>query len=439
MFQMAVLSMAPPSVTGSLHRSLLPHTARDDGFHARRSRRGQDSLAPHVDRDHLRAMTYSNPVIVRQPPLDFTASELYTLGVEVELQIVDRATGDLTPKAPQLIEAWTGAPNVHPELFKSMIELNTGICRSAREVERDLRRTMVPLMDLADAQGLRFISTGTHPTARYQDRAPFPSERFDQLIERNQWIVRRLLIFGLHVHVGMPDGDTCIAIQNELLYDLGLLLAVSASSPFWQGERTGLASSRITMFESMPTGGTPAIVRDWLEFSELVAALTRSRAITSLKDFWWDIRPSPAYGTLELRACDGLASIRDTCAVVALVHALARRAGARIAAGKARPIPPPWLVRENKWRAARHGMNAALVTDVAGATIEARELLDATLDDLGCEGFFEGDDVYVADLREIAAGGGTSADRQIAVFEGTGDMRAVTQSLADYFEADVRR
>jgi carboxylate-amine ligase len=384
-------------------------------------------------------MNDSESAIVRGPSLDFTASEPYTLGVEVELQIVDRATGDLAPKAPELIEAWTGGPTVHPELFKSMIELNTSICRSAREAENDLRRTVVPLMDLADARGLRFISTGTHPTARYQDRVPFPSERFDQLIERNQWIVRRLLIFGLHVHVGMPDGDTCIAVQNELLYDLGLLLALSASSPFWQGERTGLASSRITMFESMPTAGTPAIVRDWVEFSELVAALTASRAITSLKDFWWDIRPSPAYGTLELRACDGLASIHDTCAVVALVHALARRAGARIAAGQVRPPPPPWLVRENKWRAARHGMNAALVTDVEGTTTEARARLDSALDDLMDRGFLEADDVYLEDLRRIAAGGGTSADRQIALFERTGDLRAVTQSLADYFEADVRR
>jgi carboxylate-amine ligase len=193
------------------------------------------------------------------------------------------------------------------------------------------------------------------------------------------------------------------------------------------------------MFESMPTGGTPAIVNDWQEFSELVRALTTSRAITSLKDFWWDIRPSPGYGTLELRACDGLASIRDTCSVVALVQALARRAGARVAAGRARPVPSPWIVRENKWRAARHGMNAALVTDASGRTADARDLLAMTLDDLAEQGFLEGDDVYVADLRRLAQGGATSADRQVALFERTGDIRAVTQSLADYFEADVRR
>lgn len=371
--------------------------------------------------------------------MDFAASRPYTLGVEVELQIVDRVTGDLTPRAPELIDAWTGGPTVQPELFQSMIEVNTGICQSATEVEEDLRRTIVPLMDIADAVGVRFISTGTHPTARYQERLPFPAERFYGLIERNQWIVRRLLVFGLHVHVGMPDGDTCIAVQNELMYDLGLLLAVSSSSPFWQGERTGLASSRITMFESMPTAGTPAIVADWAEFSDLVRALTASRAITSLKDLWWDIRPCPRYGTLELRACDGLASIRDTCSVVALVHALARRAGARIAAGRARPVPPPWLVRENKWRAARHGMDAAIVTHTSGTTMAARELLDATVDDLAAAGFLDGADVYVADLRALAAGGDTSATRQVAVFERTGDIGAVTRSLADYFEADARR
>jgi carboxylate-amine ligase len=372
--------------------------------------------------------------------LEFKMSEPYTLGVEMELQIVDRATGDLAPHAKLLLDEWKGGPKVQPELFQSMIEVNTGICRSAAEAERDLRSTVVPLLDLATSHGLRFISIGTHPTARYQDRIPFPAERYDGLIERNQWIARRLLIFGLHVHIGMPDPDTCIAIENELLYDLGLVLAVSASSPFWQGEQTGLASSRITMFEAMPTAGMPALVHDWAEFSDLVDTLTRSRAITSLKDLWWDIRPSPKYGTLELRVCDGLASVHDTCAVVALVQAMARRAGDRVKAGKARGVPPTWRLRENKWRAARHGMEAALVTDNDGGTTHARELLGRELDDLAAGGYLgKGDNPYVADLRAVSKGGETSAERQRWRYEQTKDMTAVTAALADYFEADIRR
>jgi carboxylate-amine ligase len=370
--------------------------------------------------------------------LDFTASEPFTLGVEMELQVVDRRTGDLTPRAPDLLAAWTGGPKVQPELFQSMIELNTGICGSAVEAERDLRETARPLMDIAESLGVRFISTGTHPTARYLDRVPYPAARYDGLIERNQWIARRLQIFGLHVHIGMESPDACIAVQNELLYDIGLVLAVSASSPFWQGEATGLSSSRVTMFESMPTAGMPAIVRDWREFSDLVDKLRRSRAITSLKDLWWDVRPSPKYGTLELRVCDGLADIRDTCTVVALVQALARRAGARIAAGEARDLPPLWLLRENKWRAARHGMEAALVLDDQGNTMGARELLGATLEDLTARGYLGDDAVYVADLRKVAAGGETSAERQRAIFARTNDLGVVTHALADAFERDVR-
>ena len=144
---------------------------------------------------------------------------------------------------------------------------------------------------------MRFISTGTHPTAHYQ------------------WIARRLLIFGLRVQIGMPDPETCIVVQNELLRDLGLLLALSTSSPYWQGEITGLASSRVTVFEAMPTGGSPILLKNWDEFSSLVATLQKAHAITSLKDLWWDIRPSPRDGTLEIRVCDGLASIRETCAI----------------------------------------------------------------------------------------------------------------------------
>lgn len=369
--------------------------------------------------------------------IEFAKSEPYTLGVEVELQIVNRQTSDLAPAAPALLDAWTGRPTVHPELFQSMLELNTGVCATAEDAERDLRETARALTDLAHAQGVRFISTGTHPTASYLDRRIFPAPRYDGLIERNQWIAKRLLIFGLHVHVGVPDAETCIAVQNELLCDLGLVLALSSSSPFWHGEVTGLSSSRVTMFEAMPTAGMPALVSDWAEFSALVDTLTRARAITSLKDLWWDIRPSPKYGTLELRVCDGLPTIRETCAVVALVQAMARRAGARVAAGTNRGVPPAWRIRENKWRAARHGMNADFVTDDAGGMTPARDYLAALIAELETSGHFTGGESYVPWLTAMARGGRTSSERQLAMYERTHDLTAVAASLADEFEADV--
>lgn len=369
--------------------------------------------------------------------LEFAKSEPWTLGVEVELQIVDRDTHELTPKAAQLLQRWSGPPRVQPEIFQSMLELSTGICADAAAAEADLRATAQRLMPLAREQGVRFIATGTHPTARYQDRLLFPADRYHGLIARNQWIARRLLIFGLHVHIGMPDPETCIAVQNELLRDLGLLLAVSTSSPFWQGEVTGLASSRVTVFEASPTGGIPQLVHDWDEFTTLVGTLQRAHAITSLKDLWWDIRPSPRYGTLEIRVCDGLATIRETVAVVALAQALARRAGARVAAGQGRSFPPAWRIRENKWRASRHGMEADYVVEDDGTTLPVRQHLARTLEALSADGFFDRSTPYFDDLWRLAQGAPTSTDRQRAIYERTGSFDAVTRALADEFEDDV--
>jgi len=369
--------------------------------------------------------------------LEFAESGPFTLGVEMELQVIDRDSGALAARAQQFLDGWTGPQRVYAELFQSMLELNTAVCPTAVDAERCLRATAVPLVARARELGVRFIASGTHPTARYQDRHVSPAERYHGLIERNQWIARRLLIFGLHVHIGMPDPETCIAVQNELLHDLGLLLAISTSSPFSQGEATGLASSRITGFEAMPTGGTPALVADWSEFSTLVAALKRSGAITSLKDLWWDIRPSPRFGTLEIRVCDGLPTIRETCAVVALSQALARRAGARIAAGEGRSFPPAWRIRENKWRASRHGLEADLVIGDDGTTVGCRDWLRITLDELEADGRFAGSTSYLPDLRRLADGAPTSAARQLEVFERTHDLDAVTLALADEFDADV--
>lgn len=368
--------------------------------------------------------------------LAFAKSQPWTLGVEVELQVVDRTTHELSPKAPQLLSRWTGPATVQPEIFQSMLELSTGICATPAAAEADLRATAARLLPLARDLGVRFIATGTHPTARYQERKLYPAERYHGLIARNQWIARRLLIFGLHVHIGMPDPETCIAVQNELLRDLGLLLAVSTSSPYWQGEVTGLASSRVTVFEAMPTGGSPVMVHDWAEFNALVETLQRANAITSLKDLWWDIRPSPRYGTLEIRVCDGLATIRETCAIVALSQALARRAGARVAAGKGRTFPPAWRVRENKWRASRHGMEADYITSDEGHSQPVRAYLLQTLDELVRDGFMARD-AYEQDLRAIGEGAPTSTERQRALYDRTASFEAVARALADEFEDDV--
>ena len=383
----------------------------------------------------MHAARAAHPVL--KPMLEFAKSESSSLGVEVELQIVDRHTLELAPKASELLSRWDGSTKLQPEIFQSMIELSTGVCTTPADAENDLRGTAQKLLPIARSLGVRFISTGTHPTARYKERRLYPADRYHGLIARNQWIARRLMIFGLHVHIGMPDAETCIAVQNELLYDLGLLLAVSTSSPFWQGDATGLASSRITAFEALPTGGMPALVHDWTEFSELVSTLQKANAITSLKDLWWDIRPSPHYGTLEIRVCDGLATLHETAMIVALAQALARRAGARVAAGTNRPFPPAWRIRENKWRASRHGMEADYLTSNDGDSMPLRPYLKRTLTELGAEDFLDATSSHAIDLMAIAEGAPTRAERQRAIFDHTGSLDEVTRSVATEFEDDV--
>jgi carboxylate-amine ligase len=315
----------------------------------------------------------------RNSDLIFAPSEPLTLGVEVEIQILDEQTLDLKPMSPTILNEFQGDKSkLKAELFQSMLEINTGICRDAHDVRRDLAATTEEVKTLCERLGLRIASSGTHPFANYSKRIIYPAERYRELIDRNQWIARRLVIFGLHVHIGMRDGDHAILMNNALLHYLPLLLALSASSPFWHGEDTELASSRITFFEALPTGGHPCAVSSWEDFLRIYNNLLKSGAIRSPKDIWWDIRPSPSFGTLEIRICDGPATLAETTALTALIHALAIHIDKQIADGRRFLPPPDWILRENKWRASRHGLEASQIVTGEGDTQSLRDVL-ATL------------------------------------------------------------
>jgi carboxylate-amine ligase len=236
--------------------------------------------------------------------LRFNPTQAMTLGVEIEIQIVDAATLDLAPGAPIILEALRGADlHIKPELYQSMIEINTGICVDVPQVRDDLTRALAVLRATCEPLGFDLVSAGTHPFALYGESVMFPSERYRNLIDRNRWLTQRLLSFGLHVHVGMRDGEHAMAMMNAMLNYLPHLLALSASSPYWQGRDTGLASSRITLFEALPTAGHPCTMESWDAFEAVYRAMVRSRAITSIKDIWWDIRPHHDFGTVESRIC----------------------------------------------------------------------------------------------------------------------------------------
>lgn len=315
-------------------------------------------------------------MLLRGEPQDdgsliFRSNGELTLGVEIELQLIDPSSGQLLSRAMELIEAEPDL--IKPEFYLSTVEINTGICKDAHEAHNDLARTMERVKTLGAEKGIAFSTTGCHPISRYSDCSITPKERYQELIDRNQWMTRRMTVYGLHVHIGMKDGEECIRYNNFFLNFLPHLLALSASSPFWQGEDTGLASCRPSTYEALPTAGQPYFIRNWQEFLNLYQSLLSCGSIRSLKDLWWDLRPSPNYGTLEIRVCDGPATLAEATALTAYIHALAHWFKDHGEWLEQVTPPPYWVCRENKWRVMRHGLDADLVIGTAGRTKAIRQ------------------------------------------------------------------
>lgn len=365
----------------------------------------------------------------------FQPSEELTLGVEVELQLMDATTMNLAARADEMLQALRDNPKVKPEFYLSTLEANTGICRSVTEVESDLKPTLAAIQQAAQERGILLSGTGCHPFARWADCIIAPTERYQQLIDRNQWLTRRMTVYGLHIHLGMKSGDDCIRYNNFFMHWLPHLLAISASSPYWQGEDTGLSSCRPTTYEALPTAGQPySGVHHWKEFEELYYTLKTCGSIQSMKDLWWDLRPSPGFGTLEIRVCDGLPTLSGVLAVTAFVHALAhwfRDHGDWMAHV---PRPASWIARENKWRAIRHGLDAELVMNNQGGTKLLRQDIEEWLVKLAPYIQRLNYGPYIDTLRGILKNG-TSTDRQRAVFARTQSLEAVARHNAEEFRA----
>ncbi len=359
-----------------------------------------------------------------------------TLGVELELQLLDWRTFDLCPAAPRILEKLGGeSARIKPEIFQSMIEINTGICRNVAEVRRDLSGSLARLRGACDALGVELAAGGSHPFANYATRLLYPSDRYRSLIERNQWLARRLLIFGLHVHVGMRDGDHAIAMMNAIGPYLGHLLALSASSPFWFGDETGLASSRVTIFESVPTAGTPPTFTNWAAFETFYDKMISTRSIESMKDFWWDVRPNPNFGTLEIRICDGPQTLTEIIALVSLLQVLLEHCDERYRAGESFPTPPAWLLRENKWRAARHGVDADLLVDFGSTSRPFRAELARMLLELETTAKRCGCAEELATVEQVLAKG-CGYERQRAVYKESRSLGAVASLLVNELRED---
>jgi carboxylate-amine ligase len=306
-------------------------------------------------------------------PVDilFNASEDASLGVEVELQIVDRTSRELRSGASAILqrlgnERGEPHPKAKNELMESNIELITGICSTVAEARTDLEATLGEVVPVAEELGLALLCAGTHPFSDWAAQDITPDERYHRLVEEVQWPARRMAIFGIHTHVGVRSAEKAIAIANALTGYIPHFLALSASSPWFEGRDTGLASSRTKVFEGLPTAGLPQLLGGWQQFQELMTTLISAKAISSIREIWWDIRPHPNFGTVELRICDGLPTMTEITTVAALAQCLVEWMDSLIDRGYTLPCPKAWIVGQNKWRAARHGIGAEIIVDEQG-------------------------------------------------------------------------
>jgi carboxylate-amine ligase len=275
-----------------------------------------------------------------------------------------------------------GHPKAKHELLESTIEIITGVCGTVAEARADLAGTVAELDALLAPRGLAAMCSGTHPFSDWADQQISPNPRYARLVEEMQWLARRLQIFGVHVHVGVRSAEKAIAIANAISAYIPHFLALSASSPFWKGSDTGLSSSRSKVFEALPTAGLPYQLTGWGEFEQLMTTLVSSKAITSIREVWWDIRPHPDFGTVELRICDGLPRLCEVAAAAALSQCLVDRMDGLVDRGDSLPVPKGWVVRVNKWKAARYGLDAEIIVDDAGTLRPVREALVELVEEL---------------------------------------------------------
>ncbi|MEY4170519.1 MAG: hypothetical protein RLZ94_1592 [Actinomycetota bacterium] len=378
--------------------------------------------------------------------MDFVASAGPSLGVEVELALVDAESGELTCVAPELL-ARVGAgypetehPKIKKELYQCTVEVITGVCSTVAEARADLAESMREVEQAAADSGAAIIGAGLHPFTPWHQLSLSEGERYQRLVDTIGWPARRLTTHGVHVHVGVRSGDKAIATVNSLTEYLPVFLALSAASPYWNGRDTGLASTRTKIFESMPTTGLPPHLRDWAEFNVFLDTLIEAGAIQTVREVWWDIRPHPGYGTVELRMCDSMPTLWEISALAALAQSLVTEFDRMMDAGTTPDVPREWVRRENKWRAARWGVEADLVIDESGHTQPLSEIVDGLVDrllpiatDLGCA-------AELVDLRRIAAEGPSYIRQRRVVDEGgdlQGVVRALRAELADSIAAEV--
>jgi carboxylate-amine ligase len=317
---------------------------------------------------------------------------------------------------------------VKAEMHQSVIEVGTGVCRTVAEAADDLKNLRRRMIALTEENGLRLAAGATHPFADWREQDIYPDERYRQVVEDMQMVARANLIFGLHIHVGIDDRETMIHLMNQLRYFLPHLLALSTNSPFWLGMNTGLKSYRCKVFDKFPRTNIPDTFASWADFEGLVNLLIRTNCIDNAKRIWWDVRPHPFFKTLEIRICDLPMRVDETLAIAALIQATLCKLYKLHSRNQAYRVYGRALLMENKWRAARYGLDGMLIDFGRETEVPERELIleylnfvDDVLDELECRQDVE----YVQTILDRGSG----ADRQLQVFAETGDLRSVVEYM----------
>jgi carboxylate-amine ligase len=364
--------------------------------------------------------------------VNFGRTEPFTLGVEEELQLVNGESFELTSRYAEVFGAAEAIDErIKPELLQSTVEVATKPARTVAEAIAEARELRRRARDEAEARGVRVVSAGTHPFSRYEHQDVTEKERYEELVEALRWTVEQQLIFGLHVHVGLASAEQAVCVANALRTWLPELLAASANSPFWHGRDTGLASTRSKVFDAMPRSGIPPAFRSFEEFERLVERGVRAKSFEDYTFIWWDLRPHPRLGTIEVRICDAQTRLESVAAIVALVQSLAAALAERYDREGSLPTQPRTLIEENKWRAARSGLDATLVDLERDEERPAREALRALAELAGPAARRLGCAEELALLEPLLLRGDGASEQRRAHGEAKGSLLGVAQRLAE--------
>jgi carboxylate-amine ligase len=370
----------------------------------------------------------------RPPMSGKKAPKLFTLGIEEEFQIIDPVTRELRSHVEQIMDdgKMIFQERVKTEMHQSVVEVGTDICRTVQDARAAVTKLRSDLWKLARNRGLTIAASGTHPFSHWMDQKITKGERYEGIVEDMQQVARANLIFGLHVHVGIPDREVAIQVMNMARYFLPHIFALSTNSPFWLGRNTGFKSYRVKVFERFPRTGIPDAFESLAEYNDYLNLLVKTKCIDNAKKIWWDIRLHPFFDTIEFRVCDIPMRVDETIALAALMQALVSKLHKLLKQNLSWRNYRRRLLDENRWRASRYGLDGKLIDFGKQEEVPTRELILELLDLLDEEIDEFGSRKEINYIHEILKNG-TGADRQLAIWNKTHD----TKSIVDYIVAET--